>query len=78
MKLSDKRVASMAGHAPDDDLERAIIRMLYTVGFPQQRIANLFDCNLGRINDVVKYRRGHGKVRWCLMVNGARLWSHEA
>ena len=33
----------------DSDIGRAIIILLYTIGFPQHRIAALFDENSGRI-----------------------------
>lgn len=33
----------------DSDLGRAVIILLYMIGFPQHRIAALFDVNSGRI-----------------------------
>ena len=42
-----------------DDKDRAIAVLLYSLGFPQHRIASLFGCNSGRIAEAVKPFRGN-------------------
>ena len=37
----------------DTALGRALIVLLYEVGFPMHRIAGLFDCNQGRISEAL-------------------------
>jgi hypothetical protein len=34
--------------------DKQVIRVLTDLGFPQKRIAALFDCNQGRIDDALK------------------------
>ena len=36
---------------------QSVIMILYHCGFPQHRIASLFDCNQGRISEVVGERK---------------------
>ena len=35
------------------DQDAAVIRLLWTMGYKQHRIASLFDCTQGRITEIV-------------------------
>lgn len=45
-------------HYNSDD-GKAIITLLNDMGFPQYRIAALFDVNQGRVNEVIKGKHGY-------------------
>lgn len=64
------------GSPPTGEVEIALCRLLDMAGFNQQRIAALFGCNQGRINECVKGTNayeGLDEVRWTFRVGNRRL-----
>ena len=55
---------------PTGDVEIAVCRMLVKIGFSQHRIAALFGCNQGRINETHK---GTDPVEWCFRVGSQSI-----
>jgi hypothetical protein len=73
IKVQDQR--GRDDERPTGDTEQALCRILAEVGFSQQRIAALFGCNIGRINETIN--KSHPKcdkdVGWTLQIGEKRI-----
>lgn len=52
-KISEATMACQASTTPSSELEVAIVCFLSQSGFQHKRIAALFDCNQGRVSEVL-------------------------
>lgn len=68
--LPKSRLNSQKSEAPTDAAEIAIVKMLSDAGFQHKRIAALFDCNQGRIAEIVNGHKG-ASVSYQFQVMGA-------